>query len=176
MTSRSPSQHSKTTTISRRLRYRTDQNLSVQPTEIPRLRNVRPRRATTLPEPRHDLLATQHQVPHQLLVDLVDENFVIDSQASGTSQPVNIGALSQPEDQVLERNLDFSSHNSPQGSATLTAGPQTTRDFPRPHYLTAGFPPSSLPSVSGSLDFEVPLPATDIQQSHNTSVDLQEMR
>jgi hypothetical protein len=176
MTSRSPRQHSQSTTISRRLRYRADQNLSVQPPEIRRLRNVRPRRAATLLEPRHDQLDPERQVPHQLLVNSSEDEFIIDPRPSSTLQLVNSGDLSQSVDQYLERNLEFSPHSSPEGFATLRAVPQPVPDIPLPSNSVSGFPPSPLPSVSGSHDFEVPLSGTNFQQSHASFPNLQDMR
>jgi hypothetical protein len=176
MTSRSPGQHSQSTTVSRRLRYPVDQNLSVRPPEVPRLRNVRPHRAATLLEPRHDQLDPERQVPYQLPVNSSDEDFTVDPQPSSASQLVNVGALSEQVTQYLARNLEFSPHSSPQGFATLTAVPQGVEDIPLPPYFASGFPPSPLPSVTGSLDFEVPLPGTDLQQSHTPFLDLQDMR
>jgi hypothetical protein len=176
MTSRSPRKHSHSTTISRRLRYRAEQNLSIQPPEIIRLRNVRPRRAATLLEPRHDQLNPGRQVPHQLLVDSSEDLFTIDSRPSSTSQLVNPGDLSRPVDQCEERHLEFSPHSSPQDFATLTALPQPVPDISLHSYSVSAFPPSPLLSVSESLDFEVPLPGTDFQQSHAPFPDLQDMR
>src|SRR5690349_17030035 len=61
MTPRSPKQHPKTTTISRRLRNRADQNISAQP---PELRSTRPRRASTQSAPRQNPVGYQTPESH----------------------------------------------------------------------------------------------------------------
>lgn len=159
MTPRSPKQHHKTTTISRRLRSRAQQNLSVQPPESLQLRSVRPRRAATLPEPHLDTLQLHHQFgPNRGLL------------ARGSSNSL----------QTSQRQQEFvhSPNTSPQGSSP---GPPivelpTVHNFQVSPFSAFDYPPSPLPSVSGSLDFEVSLSSTNPQHPHNPLVDFQNMR
>jgi hypothetical protein len=179
MTPRSPAQqHQRSTTISRRLRYRADQNLSTQPPVIPRSRNVRPRRATTLPEPHHDLLHSRHQPSQQHLVDWQHEDLVRDTQTSSNSRSLRISALHRPVNLPLAPNLDFTPHDSPQDSSPSLV--PTEPPTPQSYQLTP-YSPSDLLAVQNSvvpssLNFEVPLPDPDPQQPHSPFVELQDMR
>jgi hypothetical protein len=178
MTPRSTKQqHPKTTTISRRLRYRADQLLSNQSSEIPQLRSVRPRRAATLPEPRHDPLDSQRQNLPQNLVAWETADFIEGPQSSRRISH-SASVIEQSVDQLLAQTLDFSPHSSPQGScsALVSTEPRTIRDYQQAQYPQPGLPPSPLPSVSSNFDFEAPLPSTDPQQSHHPFIDLQDMR
>jgi hypothetical protein len=176
MTSRSPTQqYPKTTTISRRLRYRADQGFSVQPPEIPRLRNVRPRRAATLPEPHYKPLDSHRQGSDQLLEGLRHEDLASNLQISCTLKPAEIDAQAQPVDS-LGQTLDLRPYNSPPGSAIVTNQTRSLSDLAQSHYLVSDFPPSPLPSVSGSLEFDLSSSYTNHQQSHNSYIDPQDMR
>ncbi|KAH7393876.1 hypothetical protein DE146DRAFT_110733 [Phaeosphaeria sp. MPI-PUGE-AT-0046c] len=159
MTPRSTKQHHKSTTISRRIRSRAQQNLSVQPPETVQLRSVRPRRAATLPEPHLDTLQVRHQFLQQQLGGSISGN----PNSSETSRRL--------------QGFAHSPQNSPQGPSpgpTATEYP-TTQNF-QLSPLTAFEPsPSPLPSVSDSLDFGVSLSSADPQHPHNTLVDFQDM-
>lgn len=159
MTPRSPKQHHKSTTISRRLRLRAQQNLSVQPPESLQLRSVRPRRAATLPEPHLDTLQIHHQLGPIRELHLRDNSHSLE-----TSQ--------------RQQGLLHSPHTSPQGSSP---GPTVTEQLTAQNFRLSPFsvfeyPPSPLPSVSGSLDFEASLPSTNHQQPHNPLINFQDMR
>lgn len=159
MTPRSPKQHPKTTTISRRLRSRAQQNLSVQPPEPLQLRSVRPRRAATLPEPHLDTLQLHPRFsPTRGL------------QASGASHALE---TSQQQQDILH-----SPHTSPQvsNSGPVTTAHSTISNFRISPLSAFEFPPSPLLSVSSSLDFEVSLSSTDHQQPQNPLIDYQDMR
>jgi hypothetical protein len=179
MTPRSPNQqHQKSTTISRRLRQRAEQNLSVQPPEIPRLRNVRPRRATTLTEPHHEPLQSRHQYPQQHLVDWQKEELDVAFQISATAEVHQRITPRQSVEHLHAQSLDINSHTSPQppSAAFVPTEQKIARDHQHAHHPAPTFPPSPLPSVTGSLDFEVPLSITDPSQSQNPFLDLQDMR
>lgn len=80
--------------------------------------------------------------------------------------------VSQQSQQVAQGH-----HNSPQGSSpgpTSTENP-AVQNFQLSPFTAFEYPPSPLPSVSGSLDFEVSLPSTDPQRPHNPLVDFQDM-
>ena len=178
MTPRSPKQqHPKTTTISRRLRNRADQELSVQPPEIPQLRSVRPRRAATLPTPRHDPLVLQPPESHPPPLFWETKDAVGEVELSGTSHPAEL-CENQPVDLVLAQALNFGPYDSVRGSHSElvpTTEPHSNQNYQPLQTSETELPPSPLPSVSGNLDFELPLSA-DPQLSHNPFIDLQDMR
>ncbi|KAH8727063.1 hypothetical protein GQ44DRAFT_738372 [Phaeosphaeriaceae sp. PMI808] len=172
MTTRSPKhQHPKTTIISRRLRNRTDRALSIQPSEI---RNTRPHRAATLPEPpRHKTINPQLHEPLQ--------SPAIWGTKDITKNPPFASNLAQVgEDQSLHvlvsQNTHFNSYDSTQGlrPVLLPTEPPTTRDYQQPPNPALKFPISPRPSVSGSLDFDF-LSSTKPQESHSPFVHLQDM-
>jgi hypothetical protein len=178
MTPRSPKhQHPKTATISRRHRYRADQNFSILPPEIPHLGNIRPHRAATLPEPRHDLLDPQRHdsQDHQAVWGIRD--LTEDPQLSEALQPSSIGER-QPVYPLLEQILGLSPHSSPHvsNSVPVSTEGEAVRGYQQPQYSESELPPSPLASVTDSLDLEPSLTSTNPRQSHIPIVDLQEMR
>jgi hypothetical protein len=179
MTPRSPTQqHQRSTTISRRLRYRADQNLSAQPPVIPRSRNVRPRRAATLPEPHHDLSYPRHQPSQQHLANWQHEDLVRGTQTSDNSRSLRISALHRPVNLPLAPNLDFTPHDSPHDSSPslVPTEPQTPQGYQHTPYSAPDFLAVQLPVVSSSISFEVPLSTPDSQQPHSPFLELQDMR
>ncbi|KAF1938064.1 hypothetical protein EJ02DRAFT_37812 [Clathrospora elynae] len=171
MTNRSLQQHQpKTTTISRRLRDRADQNLSVQPPEIPQIRSVRPRRAATLPTPHYNPIEypTPESHPPSLVCDT--SQVLEDFPRSNTSNSTHFEE-ERPHDLPLAQNLEFRPHESPQRSISRlvhqTSRSQQTQPTSRLEFL--------LPSVSGSHDFESQLSA-DPEQPHDTFFELRDMR
>jgi hypothetical protein len=178
MTPRSPThKHPKTATISRRLRNRADQHLALQPPELFRLTSARSYPAANLPEPRHTLLDTQRQDLQQDRVTWKFAYLTEDPRPSHTLYSARrVGH--QPVYPDLEQTLAFSPHYSSHGSHPVpkSAEPQDVRDHQQRHLSVSGLPPSPLPSVSGSLDFEAPLTSAEPQQSRIPVVELQEMR
>jgi hypothetical protein len=178
MTSRSPEhQHTKTATISRRHRYRTDQNFSILPLEIPQLRNARPHRAATLPELRHALLDSQRQDLQEHQAARGTRDLTEDPQFSQILHSASVGER-QPVYPLLEQILDFSPHSSPHGSYSVPVSTEreASREYQQPQYPASGLPPSPLASVTGSLDLETSLTSTNPQHLQISIVDLQEMR
>jgi hypothetical protein len=188
MTPRSPKQHSKTTTISRRLRNRAAQNLSVQPPEIPQARNIRPRRAATLPEAHHESVDLQSLDPQQPPIIWDAEQLPENTQFSRTSnlvgpfeqQPtgqfraqssresydVAQSTLSEPIPVTHPQSIH--SYGNHQTSSTELL--PSTEPLPSTELL-----PSPLPSVTERNDFKFPL-AADTQQPHNPFIDPRDMR
>jgi hypothetical protein len=177
MTPRSShTQHHKTTTILRRLRNRADQDISIQPPEIPRLRSVRPRRAATLPEPHPEALDSPRQKSLQHFQtwdtgDLAEEpqiSGLSDSVKSSTHQPVHI----------LAQRVETNPHVSLRGSipGLVATELQVSPEYQQLHYSTPGYSLSLLPSACGAPDFEVPLSTTDSRQLHDPYINLQDMR
>ena len=171
MTHRSPKPHQpKTTTISRRLRDRADQSLSVQPPVIPQIRSVRSRRAATLHTQRHNSdYLTPGSHPPSLAWDT--SNVLENIPRSNTFHPTN------PE-QNRSHDLDLQPHESPPESNSELipfASNQTLRFDDTRSTQKLGFLPSTLPSASGSHDFELQL-STDPELPHETLFDLQDMR
>lgn len=176
MTSRSPTQqHRKTTTISQRLRSRTNQNLSVQPPEIFRLRNVRPRRAATLLEPRYDPLGSRHQGSQQLLEDPANVELAKNLRISSVLQLQNTGAHHQSVD-FLEQFPNFRPYSPPLDSTVASTQVQFIPGHQLPQHFISEIPPSPLPSVSGSINFDLPSTVTNPQQSHSPYTERQDMR
>jgi hypothetical protein len=178
MTPRSPKhKHPKTAAISRRLRHRANQNLAIHPPELPQLSSVRPPCAANLPEPHHTPLDSQRQESQQDRVTWGFGDLAEDPQLSHNLYSARLVGH-QPVYSDLEQTHDFSPHSSPHGSHSVpkSAAPQAVRDYQQSHFSISGLPPSPLPSVTGSLDFEAPLISSDPQQSHIPLVGLQEMR
>lgn len=177
MTPRSPNhyQHPKTTTISRRLRNRADQNLSVQPPGISQSRGVRPRRAATLPAPRHNPVdyQTPESHPSSLAWDSPD---VFETKPPRTLSSPLTAEENRPNDQLLAQLVG--SYEGARGlHSNFVPNPdhRTNRNYQVQPTPGLGFLPSPLPSVSGSHDFELRLSA-DPEQSHDPFLELQDMR
>jgi hypothetical protein len=178
MTPRSPHrQHHKSTTISQRLRNRADQHLSIQPSEIPRLRSVRPRRAPTPPEPHHEPLHTRSQTSPQSFREWNIEDRSPESHISGVSDSVQVGAHHQSVD-ILAQKLQTSPLDSLQDAVPnlVSVGSPTGTHFQQLQYSAPGFSATPLTSVPDTLHFEVPLATTDPRQLHDPYIDVQDMR
>ena len=173
MTPWSPKQHQsqhKTTTISRRLRNRADQNLSVQPPEIPLLRTVRPRRASTLPTSHYEPSHHHATDPHPPSTAWETSEVLDHIPRSSTSNPRTVEEDAQP--------LDYPPYESPRTSRSEAATSneiQRARTYHLQSTPGLTFLPSPLPSASGSHDFELRLSA-DPEPSSESYLDLQEMR
>jgi hypothetical protein len=172
MTPRSPKQHQatlpKTTTISRKLRNRADQNLSIQPPELAHLRGLRTqRRATTLPSVRR---TSDNYLPGETQRPTAWNPNVLDAYTrSTTSHPT---ALVQNLHSDLSHPLDLHSYHPHRTSVSTSSGyevlPSSDSDLL----------PSPLPSLSGShtaTEFELRL-SVEPEAPHNSSLELQDMR
>jgi hypothetical protein len=172
MTPRSPThKHPKTATISRRLRNRAGQNLAIQPPELPRLTSVRSHPAANLSGPCDTPLDTPRQDSQQHRVTWEFGDLTEDPQPSHT-------LYSAPVYADLEQTLGYSPHNSPHSSHSVPKSAElpSVRNYQQGHFSLSGLPPSPLPSVTGSLDFEAPLTSAEPQQSRIPIIELQEMR
>jgi len=173
MTSRSPAkQHPKTSTISRRLRSRADRNTSNQLPELTQLRNVRPRRAATSPQPHPQSLDSKHRDPLQ---PLQSDTLARHPRISGQAQGVDAGEHIDPVN-VLGQPVDLRSYTPPASSTILSTQTQSSPGLHRPIPYFPEFLPSPLPFVSGSLDFESPSSTVDPRQPHSPYFELQDMR
>jgi hypothetical protein len=178
MTPRSPHrQHHKSTTISQRLRNRADQHLPIQPSEIPRLKSVRPGRAPTPPEPHHEPLHTRSQTSPQSFREWNIADRAPESHISGVSDPVQVGAHHQSVD-ILAQRLETSPLDSLQDAVPnlVSTGSPTSTHFQQLQYSAPGLSTTLPTSVPDTLHFEVPLATTDPRQLHNPYIDLQDMR
>ena len=177
MTPRSPKHQPKSTTISRRLRIRTDQNLSIQPPESQQLRDLRVRRAATFSSNRRIAASYQDQESQPVW----DPSQTIEPfPRSNTSHPTG-SDQNPPSGLLLSQPLEFTPYRSPQRSPTELL-PLSTRPEPEsytvqhtsgPHLL-----PSPLPSHSGhhsATEYELRLSA-EPEHLSNPSVELQDMR
>jgi hypothetical protein len=174
MTHRSLKQHLKTTTISRRLRNRADQELSAQPAEISQLRNVHPRRTTTQPALDYDPASYQSPESHQPPLE-----WEAGTVARHTSHSLFTLIGAETSTNVLETQHpylrpDYTTQNSP--------GERNTVDEPHappyhsPDLVSAsGLGHSQPPSVSDSHNFELPL-AEVHEQPLTPYIELQDMR
>lgn len=177
MTPRSPVQHPKSTTISRRLRNRADQHLSVQPPEIPQLRGLRSRRAATLPSTtRRTSVNYQTEETH---TSTWDPNLLDNFTRSNTSHPT---ALVQNAEAslLLSQPLDLPPYHSPRGSPSaveplsIVTEPESFDVQPASE---SDLLPSPLPSLSGShtaTEFDLRLSA-EPEAPHDPSFELQDM-
>ncbi|KAH7378734.1 hypothetical protein BKA66DRAFT_420937 [Pyrenochaeta sp. MPI-SDFR-AT-0127] len=174
MTPRSPNKHhqTKTTTISRRLRNRTDQNLSIQLPELPQSRALRSYRAAS---PRHN--PADYQTPESQPLSLAwDAPDILKSiRRSATSIPPTIEETPS-SNLLLAQTLDFPTYESPRGlqpELVSSVGDRRPRNYQQ-STPALGFLPSPLPSVSGSHDFELRL-SVEPEQSHDPFLELQDM-
>lgn len=182
MTIRSPKPHPKTATISRRLRSRADQNLSVQPSELPQLRGLRTRPAPTRSVSSQRHISVDYQTDEtDTLASIWNPPEVHDTfTRSNTSHPSGLEEppsscllLSQP----LALSPFHSPHPSPAGLVPISTQPEPE------HYEVHPPPgsdliPSPLPSLSSchtAADYDLRL-STEPEQPHDTSVEIQDMR
>lgn len=180
MTPRSPKQqqhHPKTSTISRRLRNRADQNLSVQPPELPQLRGLRSRRAATLPTARP---TSANYQPEETHTPSWDPDVLDALTRSNTSHPT--GFIHNPQTGlVLSQPLDIQSYHSgrlsPATTAPVSLAPDSESYEVQPA-IGREVLPSPLPSLSGShtaTEFDLRLSA-EPEPHHDPSLELQDMR
>lgn len=169
--------HSKTTAISRRLRDSVDQNLSIQPPEIPQIRGARPRRAATLPTPRHN--PVDYQTPNSRPPSLaLDTSHILDSNPPRNNSLTTGVEQDRSHSLFPAQTLDFLSYECPQDSESRVGGitghysshTQQSRHVESLELLAS--PPTS---ASGSHNFEVQLSA-DSGQPHGSFFALQDMR
>ncbi|KAF2466722.1 uncharacterized protein BDR25DRAFT_74307 [Lindgomyces ingoldianus] len=177
MTPRSPKQQPKTSTISRRLRTRTDQSLSIQPPELPQLRNIRSRRAATLPSARRISVTYQ---PEQTHTPVWDPSEILEPlPRCNTSHPTGFEE-NPPPGLLLSQPLDLPPYHSPQRSPTDFVPISTQSEpeqFELPHSSGSDLLPSPLPSLSGSHpagEYEFHL-SPDPDHPQDPSVELQDM-
>jgi hypothetical protein len=183
MTPRSPKQPPKTTTISRRLRIRTDQNLAAQPPELQQLRDLRSRRATLSSNRQvpinYQSSQYQNQGSHQQPV--WDPTQVLDQYThSNTSHPTTAEQNSQSA-VLLSQPIEFTPYNSPRRSPTqlrpVSARPEL-ENYEVGHTSGSHLLPSPLPSHSGhhpATEYELRLSA-EPEHLEIPSVELQDMR
>jgi hypothetical protein len=183
MTPRSPKPPPKTTTISRRLRTRTYQNLSAQPPELQQFRDLRSRRAT-LSSNRHvsvDYQTSQYQDQEAHQQPVWDTTQTLDQYTrSNTSHPTESEQNLQPG-LLLSQPIEFTPYNSPRRSPTqlrpVSARPEL-ENYEVHHTSGSHLLPSPLPSHSGhhtATEYELRLSA-EPEHLENPSVELQDMR
>ncbi|KAF2176400.1 hypothetical protein K469DRAFT_723246 [Zopfia rhizophila CBS 207.26] len=177
MTPRSPKQQAKTSTISRRLRFRADQNLSVQPPELPQLRTLRSRRAATLPSTRRISVNYQPEEAHS---PLWDPSEILDPFPRGnTSHPTGLEE-NPTSGLLLSQPLEFTPYHSPQCSPTELVPISTQSEsehYEVPPSSGSDLLPSPLSSLSGShtaAEYELRL-STEAEDPRDHSVELQDM-
>ncbi|KAF2707449.1 hypothetical protein K504DRAFT_504613 [Pleomassaria siparia CBS 279.74] len=175
MTPRSPKQQPKTSTISQRLRIRTDQNLSTQPPELHQLRDIRSRRAQTLSSNRH--IKVNYQSPESQPV--WDPSQLLDQYPrSNTSHPVG-SEQNHQSSLLLSQPLRYTPYHSPQPSPSNLV-PISTRpeeNYKVQHTSGSHLLPSPLPSHSGhhnAAEYELRL-STEPEHLQHPSVELQDM-
>lgn len=172
MTPRSPKPHPKTSTISRRLRNRADQNLSHQPPELPHFRGLRSRRAVTLPSTRR---ISGNYPPEEEQPPVWNPSDILDPfPRSNTSHPAGLEE-EPPADLLLSQSLQLSPYNSPH---PLSAQNETERyqakSSSRPDLASSPLP--SLSDSPASTTYQLHLSA-ETEQLHPASVqELQDMR
>ncbi|RYN32888.1 hypothetical protein AA0113_g2107 [Alternaria arborescens] len=177
MTHRSSKTHQpKTTTISRRLRDRADQNLSVQPPEIPQIRGARSHRAADLPTPRHNSIDYQTPGSHPLPLAWNTSHVLEDIPPNYTFHLLESDHDPSPNPSFAQA-LDFSHHESLQGSNSELESSVNLRAAHISHDQPTRAPAlvsSPVSSISGSNDLELQLSA-DLEQPNRSSLELQDM-
>jgi hypothetical protein len=176
MTSRSQKQQPKTTTISRRIRNRADQSLSVQPSELRALRSHRP---ATLPlSTSHP--SADHQTQEEALSFWGSSDILDPFPRSNTSRPAatfNDPASNLLLSEVVNIPPYHSPRQSPADLRTRSAQPECDQFETQPS-SRSNLLPSSLPSISSArpaVDFELRL-SIDPKHPQDHSVELQDMR
>jgi len=178
MTDRSPKPHQpKTTTISRRLRDRADQNLSVQPPEIPQIRGARSHRAANLQTPRHNPIDYQTPGSHPLSLAWNTSHVLEDIPPDSSFHLLTSHRDRSPDSSLAQTT--YSAHHEPlQDSNPGLAHSVSPQSLRTPHSQPSRaltFFPSPLTSVSGNHDLELQLPV-DVGQSDDSFLELQDMR
>lgn len=178
MTHRSPKPYQpKTTTISRRLRDRADQNLSVQPPEIPQIRGARSHRAANLQTPRHNPIDYQTPGSHPLSLAWNTSHVLEDIPPDSTFHLLTSDQDRSPDSSLAQITYP-AHHESLQDSNLVPAhsvGSQTLRTPLSQPSRAPTFFPSPLTSVSGSHDPELQLPV-DVGHSDDSFFELRDMR
>ncbi|KAG9192220.1 hypothetical protein G6011_10954 [Alternaria panax] len=166
----------KTTTISRRLRDRADQNLSVQPPEIPQIRGARSHRAADLSTPRHNPIDYQTRRLHPLPLVWNTSQVLEDIPPNSTFRPLT-SDHNRSYDPTFAQILEFPHHETVQDSNSELASSarlqptRTSHSQPtRPPTLFS----SPLSPVSGNNDPELQLSA-DLEQPSESFLELQDM-
>jgi len=173
MTPRSPKQHQapppKTTTISRKLRNRADQNLTIQPPELAHLRALRTqRRAATLPSVRRTSANYPTEETHTPAT--WDPNALDAYTRSTTSHPT--GLVQNLHSGLLSHAPDFQTFHPHRASVS------TVRGYEILPASDSELVPSPLPSLSGShtaTEFDLRL-SVEPEAHHSSSLELQDMR
>lgn len=169
--------HPKTTAISRRLRDSADQDLSIQPPGIPQIRSARPRRAATLPTPRHNPI--DYQTPNSRPPSLAWNTSHTLNSSPPDNNSLTISVQQDLSNSLLTaQTLDFLSQESAKGSDSglcAITGHYSSHTQQSQHIESLELLASPLTSASSSHDFEVQLSA-DSGQSHASFLDLQDMR
>jgi hypothetical protein len=177
MTHRSSNPHQpKTTTISRRLRDLADQNLSVQPPEIPQIRGARSHRAADLPTPRHNSI--DYQTGSHPLSLAWNTSHVLEDIPSNNTLHSLTSDHTPSQNPTFAQTLDFPHHKSPRGpnsELASSAGLEATRIPLDQPTRASTFVSSPLSSVSGSNNLELQLSA-DLEQPNESFLELQDMR
>jgi hypothetical protein len=183
MTLRSSSkQHSKTTTISRGIRNRVDSNLSVQPPEIPLLKQSRPCRATTSPTPTYNSITSRTSDPRTLSPSSDSEEVSVGE----TGGPPHSGSLHSTRvhehsfaDLLLSQNSVLNSYalpNEPQRNSGPVLGSPIVHNYQAIQTATLGLPLTPIPPpVPGTINHKEPL-SIGQHQLHIPYLELRDMR
>lgn len=182
MTPRSPKPTPKTTTISRRLRSRADQDISVQPPELPQVRTLQARRAAAhSSSTRRISVNYPHHQPEEAQLSVWDPSEILDTfTRSNTSHPTALEETTPP-DLLLSQPLELTPYHSPRHSPSAFAPQsieQEANHYEVPPTSGSDLLPSPLPSLAGSHtagDYDFRL-STEPDHHQQDSVDLQDMR
>lgn len=174
MTNRSLKQHPKTTTISRRLRNRADQNLTVQPAEISQLRNVPPRRVAAQPTLDYDPSTYQNPQSQHTPLDWEAGTLARSRSHSLLTRTGAETSTDVSETQHLHSRPDYAIQNSP-GELITGRESLASRAYSPVPASASGFGSSSLPLVSDSHNFDLPF-ATAHEAPLSPYIELQDMR
>lgn len=166
MTPRSPGHHSKTTTFSRRLRNRADQNISLPQLEIRHIRSARPRRVATLHPSRHGTVNYRPQDTNTPLLVWTNASISSDNKPTHALESSNLGQT-QPDHNLLAPILDFAAYTTSQTSNLELASPSVLQ--------ASASPDSILSSASTKHHLGLPL-SIHPRQTFPNSVDLREMK
>ncbi|KAJ5031183.1 hypothetical protein PSV08DRAFT_386718 [Bipolaris maydis] len=166
----------KTTTISRRLRDRAKQHLSVQPPEIPQIRGPYSCRAATLPTPRHNPIDYQTPGSHPPSLAWNTSHILDDTSHNRSSQPTS-PAQDRFLDSASAQTAHFSLHESHPGSDSTVVPTASNQIVQTDHILpTQSQQNPTSPSLSTSIGQSLQLQSlADFEQPHEPILESQDM-
>jgi hypothetical protein len=165
----------KTTTISRRLRDRADQNLSVQPPEIPQIRGAHSCRAASLPTPRHNPIDYQTELRPPSLA--WNTSHILDDTSQTHPPQPTFSDQDHFQDLTSAQTTDLSLHGPRQHSEPRVVPAARNQPARINHIQTTQSQQTPSPSLSTASNHSLKLQSlAEFEQPHEPFLELQDMR